>query len=167
MKILAELFASNKKIKQVNQWLKMEVERFRKEQKQFSSENNFVFGTDKIPDFVAPIPPNSLRATVSSPSLAGYLIVADGWYFLISWLLKKRATILDIGCGCGKLARLFLHHPFIEKYFGLIIMKKVFNGVRNILHLYLLGNFSLFLWIFYLRHIIRKGKLGGVTLYFP
>jgi len=118
MKILTRLVQPVKKIIQKNQWLKMELERFRKEQKQFSTENNFVFGTEEIPDFVIPIPPNSLRATVSSPSLAGYLIVADGWYFLISWLLKKRATILDIGCGCGKLARLFLHHPFIEKYIG-------------------------------------------------
>lgn len=166
MKILTRLIQPIKKIKQV-QWLKMELERLRIEQKQFGKKNNFVFGTEKIPDFIVPVPPNSLRATVGSPSLASYLIVADGWYFLISWLLKKRATILDIGCGCGKLARLFLHHPFIEKYIGLDNYGKSIQWCQKYITPLSSGKFQFILVDILSEAYNPQGKIRGRDFIFP
>ena len=98
------------RLKKENQWLEIELKQFRDSKEQELSGSSP--GTGDIPQIVPPMAPDSLRKTVGSPSLSGHLIVSDGWYFLISWLLKKKSTILDIGCGCGKPARMFLHHPF-------------------------------------------------------
>ncbi|MCP4349668.1 MAG: class I SAM-dependent methyltransferase [Desulfobacterales bacterium] len=107
------------KLEKENQWLKLELDMFKNEQAQIISDHeNILFGTEQIQDTVPPLAPNYLRNTVSSPSLSGYYLVADGWYFLISHFLKKKSAVLDVGCGCGKIARLFLYHPYIEKYIG-------------------------------------------------
>ncbi len=108
-------------LKKENQWLKMELDMFKQEQELgqiISDYENVLFGTEQIQSIVPPLAPAYLRNTVSSPSLSGYYFVADGWYFLISRLLKEKSSVLDIGCGCGKLARLFLYHPSVEKYVG-------------------------------------------------
>jgi SAM-dependent methyltransferase len=102
-----------------NQWLKLELDMFRKEEAQFSQDENLVCGAGEIPALVPPVAHASLRRTVSSPSLAGYFLVADGWCGLLNWLLRKKASsVLDIGCGCGKMARLFVHHPHVSRYVG-------------------------------------------------
>ncbi|MCP4106371.1 MAG: class I SAM-dependent methyltransferase [Desulfobacteraceae bacterium] len=106
-------------LKKENQWLKLELNMFKNEQNRTMSDyENIPFGTDQIQNTVPPLAPNYIRNTVSSPSLSGYYLVADGWYFLISQLLEKESSVLDIGCGCAKIARLFLYHPYIKKYVG-------------------------------------------------
>ncbi len=96
----------------------MEIDQRRAEELQFNTDNPYIFGTGQIGKMIPPIPPLSLRVTVSSASMAGYLIIADAWNFVINQFLKDNATILDIGCGCGKMARLFVHNPKVKKYIG-------------------------------------------------
>lgn len=67
---------------------------------------------------VIPIPNESLIATVNNPGLLNFYIVGEAYAHLVSAFLPKRARILDVGCGCAKLAR-FLHIiPTIESYVG-------------------------------------------------
>jgi SAM-dependent methyltransferase len=99
-------------------WLKMDLDQMKREEQQFTSESGYHGGTGFLARVVPPIAPYSLRATVSSSSMAGYLITADAWYFAVSQYLKENACVMDIGCGCGKMARILLGHPYVIKYIG-------------------------------------------------
>jgi len=66
-----------------------------------------------------PLPPKDLMFRVGSPDAANFLYVCDQWSQVAGRLLKPDARILDIGAGCGKPARAFLHHPYVAEYVGI------------------------------------------------
>jgi SAM-dependent methyltransferase len=67
---------------------------------------------------IIPIPNESLIATVNDPGLLNFYHLGEVGAHLVSAFLPKRARILDVGCGCAKLAR-FLHIiPTIKSYVG-------------------------------------------------
>ena len=75
-------------------------------------------GSGQIGEIVPPIAGTSLRENVGSPSLVGYLFVADAWHSVVTRFLTRSSNILDIGCGCGKTARTLVYHPYIKTYIG-------------------------------------------------
>ncbi len=89
------------------------------EERGFSEEKTLFAGSDKIQRIVPPIAMFSLRATTGCPSLSGHLFVADGWNFLLHDLIKENSTVLDIGCGCGRMARSLMINANVKKYIGL------------------------------------------------
>ena len=73
---------------------------------------------------VIPIPNESLIATVNNSGVHNFYIVGEAYAHLVSAFLPKRARILDIGCGCAKLAR-FLHIiPTIKSYVGFDVIRE-------------------------------------------
>ena len=67
---------------------------------------------------IMPLPPDSLLWSVGGSSLENFLVVADAWDQLMAPYLQPDATVLDIGCGCGRSARTLLRHPFVARYIG-------------------------------------------------
>jgi hypothetical protein len=94
-------------------WLTMELRQFQEEKAQFGSDGPLYAGTGFIGEVVPPLAGARLRSTVSSPSLGGYLFVADACYSVLTRLLKANSTVLDIGCGCGTQERNLLYHNYI------------------------------------------------------
>jgi SAM-dependent methyltransferase len=84
---------------------------------------------------VIPIPSESLIATVNNPGLHNFYIVGKAYAHLVSAFLPKRARILDVGCGCAKLAR-FLHIiPTIKSYVGFdVIPENIKWSVQAFVH---------------------------------
>jgi hypothetical protein len=81
-------------------------------------------GTSHNPEFpmsvgAVPLPPKELMSRVGSPDAANFLYVCDQWSQVAGRLLKPRTRILDVGAGCGKPARAFLHNPYVDEYVGL------------------------------------------------
>jgi SAM-dependent methyltransferase len=74
-----------------------------------------------------PLPPKELMIRVGSPDAANFLYVCDQWSQVAGRLLKPNARILDIGAGCGKPARAFLHHPYVDEYVGLDVDADLVN----------------------------------------
>jgi SAM-dependent methyltransferase len=60
---------------------------------------------------------------VGAPSVENFLVVGDAWGQVVSKHLVEPGQVLDIGCGCGRTARMLLHHPFIEGYVGFDVIK--------------------------------------------
>ncbi len=104
-------------------WLRMEVSQFRKEQHTIGGDGPVITGTGRVAEIVPEIPPSRVRATVSSPSLGGHLLVTYAWHCVLTRFLKADSTVLDIGCGCGKDARSFIYHPYVKKYIGFDVYK--------------------------------------------
>jgi SAM-dependent methyltransferase len=71
---------------------------------------------------VPPLPSIALMATIGSPSIENFYVVGEAWGLVVSSLAVPQATILDIGCGCGRTARFLLHRRDI-RYVGFDIFR--------------------------------------------
>jgi SAM-dependent methyltransferase len=84
------------------------------------------------PDFymsigAVPLPPLELMKRVGSPDAANFLYVCDQWAQVVGRLIQPGTRILDIGAGCGKPARAFLHNPYVVEYVGLDVDPDLVN----------------------------------------
>lgn len=104
-------------------WLKMQLAQYQKEQAQFDGQKPFELGSERVSEIIPPIPGAGVRSSVGSPSMAGFLISGDAWQILISKYLVPDSQLLDIGCGCGKMARNLAYHPYVKKYIGFDVIK--------------------------------------------
>lgn len=67
---------------------------------------------------IIPYPPASLYNAIGAVSLENFLIVADAWTQIINRYIDKPVRVLDIGCGCGRTARLLVPNQLIFEYTG-------------------------------------------------
>jgi SAM-dependent methyltransferase len=64
-----------------------------------------------------PMPNYALRIYVGTGDLGMFLAIGEAWAQLASRYLPAEPTVLDLGCGCGKMAR-FLHLNPRLRYVG-------------------------------------------------
>jgi SAM-dependent methyltransferase len=64
-----------------------------------------------------PVPNRRLRASSGTADLAMFLGIGEAWAHLVSGFLPDRPAVLDLGCGCGKLARFLALRPDL-RYLG-------------------------------------------------
>lgn len=114
-------------------WLNMQIAQFQKEQAMFESAEPFFLGSEHVANFVPPIPGSVGRASVGSPTMAGYLLSSDAWQILLSRWLRPNSVMLDIGCGTGKMARCFAHHPHLKKYVGFDVIPESIEFCKEML----------------------------------
>lgn len=72
---------------------------------------------------IAPLPNDPMMYHIGAPTVENFLVVAEAWGQLVSRELTPNARVLDIGCGCGRTARMLLHHPYIADYVGFDVIK--------------------------------------------
>jgi SAM-dependent methyltransferase len=65
-----------------------------------------------------PIPNEVLREASSVSDLAAFFAIGEAWAQMVAHYLPRDARIVDIGCGCGKLARFFYIVPGVT-YVGI------------------------------------------------
>lgn len=68
---------------------------------------------------VIPLPPEGLMWSAGAPDVENFLVVADAWAQVVRKHLPQRGSVLDVGCGCGRLARMLAADPAIDGYVGL------------------------------------------------
>ncbi len=67
---------------------------------------------------VVPLPPEGLMWTAGAPDVENFLVVADAWAQLVRRHLQPQGRVLDVGCGCGRLARVLAADPLLGSYVG-------------------------------------------------
>ncbi len=65
-----------------------------------------------------PIPNAMLRESSATADLGYFYGIGEAWAHIVASFLPPRPSVLDIGCGCGKLARFLYLNPDL-KYVGL------------------------------------------------
>ncbi|MDP8956826.1 MAG: class I SAM-dependent methyltransferase [Actinomycetota bacterium] len=81
---------------------------------------------------VIPLPPPTLIKASGPRSLEQFLVVGDAWHHIISRSIRKPdSSVLDIGCGCGKIARFLVSNPFVGKYVGFDAMRQEVQWCQN------------------------------------
>lgn len=81
---------------------------------------------------VLPVPNDLLIATVNGPGLENYYAIGEAYASIVSVHLPKvGAKVLDVGCGCGKLARFLRLNPTVESYVGFDVIRESVEWCRN------------------------------------
>jgi SAM-dependent methyltransferase len=65
-----------------------------------------------------PFPTPVMMGSSGTHQLETYLVVGSAWWQVIGHYLPARASVLDIGCGCAKVARFLAADPRVERYVG-------------------------------------------------
>jgi len=148
-------------------WMRREIAQYRKEQEQFDKPEPFVSGTELVANIVPPIAGVTVRSTVGSPSMAGYLVSGDAWQILLSKFLKPNSQVLDIGCGCGKMARNLAHHPYISKYIGFDVIRESIEFCQQLLAPRIGPKFEFHCLDIYSDWYNPQGAIKGTEVVFP
>jgi SAM-dependent methyltransferase len=72
---------------------------------------------------IAPLPNARMMLHVGAETVENFLDVGDAWGQLVSKELTQGARVLDIGCGCARTARMLLHHPHVDAYLGIDVIR--------------------------------------------
>jgi SAM-dependent methyltransferase len=72
-----------------------------------------------IADIMPAVADAAARSTEGALSLVDYLLIGDTWSFFLNRFLKAKSTVLELGCGCGAIARRLTLSPHIDKYIGI------------------------------------------------
>jgi len=64
-----------------------------------------------------PLPNIKLREASSVAGIDAFLVIGEAWAQMVSHFLPPEPLLLDIGCGCGKLARFLYPNPNL-RYVG-------------------------------------------------
>ncbi len=91
---------------------------------------------------VAPLPNEPMMYHIGAPTVENFLVVAEAWGQLVSRELTPHARVLDIGCGCGRTARMLLHHPYIDAYVGFDVIKPYVEWSKRFLSPLTQGRFQ-------------------------
>lgn len=67
-----------------------------------------------------PIPNEILREASSIGDLSSFYAIGEAWSHLVTHYLPENPKVLDLGCGCGKLARFLFNNPNLS-YVGIDI----------------------------------------------
>jgi SAM-dependent methyltransferase len=115
---------------------------------------------------VVPLPNVSLMDSIGAATLENFYIVGEAWASVVGRFLGPGATALDIGCGCGRTARLLLLRPDI-RYIGFDVFKPAIEWAER--HLVPLsgGRFRFVHFDAYSAHYNPHGALKAGDIRFP
>lgn len=81
--------------------------------------------------YALPIPDAGLRAASSVADLGMWMAIGEAWAQVsLHFLPNREPVVVDIGCGCGKMARFLLAHPRL-RYIGLDVYEPAIVWSRS------------------------------------
>jgi SAM-dependent methyltransferase len=80
--------------------------------------------------FGIPLPPAPLREATGTTTIGDFLSIGETWAQNCYPYLPSSPHVLDIGCGCGKMARFLVAHPTLQ-YIGLDILHPAITWARE------------------------------------
>lgn len=76
------------------------------------------YGDWPIWRYSLPFPTSVMMGSSGTHQLETYLVVGSSWWQVVAQHLPERGRVLDIGCGCAKLARFLAVDPRVQRYTG-------------------------------------------------
>lgn len=76
------------------------------------------FGDWPIWIHTVPFPTPVMMGSSGTHQLETYLVVGSAWWQVVGHYLPAGASVLDIGCGCAKVARFLAADPRVASYVG-------------------------------------------------
>jgi SAM-dependent methyltransferase len=80
--------------------------------------------------FGIPLPPRELRAATGPTEVGDFLRIGEVWAQNCYPFLPPDPAVLDVGCGCGKMARFLVAHPTL-RYVGIDVLEPSIAWARD------------------------------------
>jgi SAM-dependent methyltransferase len=116
---------------------------------------------------VIPLPPLELMERTGAPTVENFLVVGDAWSQVLSKYIKTEAALLDIGCGCGKTARMLITNPLIKRYIGFDVIKPLIEWSKRFIFPLSESRFNFIYFDLYSTAYNPEGKLRSKDFTFP
>ncbi len=113
-----------------------------------------------------PLPTESLMWSVGS-SIENFLAVGRIWGQLVNSFTPEHSTVLDIGCGCGRVARFLIDNLRIDKYIGFDVIRENIGWCRQHLEPHWNGRSELYWFDLYSAEYNPLGAVKANQLVFP
>jgi SAM-dependent methyltransferase len=70
-----------------------------------------------------PLPNERMMLHIGAQTVENFFVVADAWAQVLSHYIQPDSHIMDVGCGCGRTARILVNNPNIAKYTGFDVVE--------------------------------------------
>ena len=67
---------------------------------------------------VLPLPNERMMLHIGAASVDNFFFVADAWAQILSRYIAPDSHVMDVGCGCGRTARLLVVNPHVRRFTG-------------------------------------------------
>lgn len=114
-----------------------------------------------------PLPPLSLMKSVGSINVESFVLIGNVWSRLLLAEMKQASTILDIGSGCGRIARGLVGSEKVAKYVGFDVIKENVDWCQNYLVPLEAGKFHFHHFDVYSAEYNPSGTIRPNELAFP
>lgn len=116
---------------------------------------------------VVPFPPATLMASTGAVTIENFLVVGESWAQVITDFIRPKARILDVGCGCGKTARMLMTNQTIAYYLGIDVIPQSIEWCRRFITPKAEGRFEFRHLDVYSGEYNPGGTLRGDEVTFP
>jgi SAM-dependent methyltransferase len=93
-----------------------------------SEETNAYYSRWK---YVIPLPPDGLMWSTGGATREVFVVLGDAWAQFVTHFTPPDATLLDIGCGCGRTARVLINNRWVTRYVGFDVVPDSIKWCNN------------------------------------
>jgi cyclopropane fatty-acyl-phospholipid synthase-like methyltransferase len=73
---------------------------------------------------VLPLPNAQMMLHVGAETVDNFFFVADSWVQVLTrYIIKPGSHVMDVGCGCGRTARMLVNNPYVARYTGVDVFE--------------------------------------------
>lgn len=117
--------------------------------------------------YVPPLPNEAMMYHIGAPNGENFYVVAEAWAHVLSHYLQPGSHVLDMGCGCGRTARLLALNPRIERLTGFDVILPYIQWCSRFLGEYFSDRFKFYHLDVRSERYNPQGKLTCQTARFP
>lgn len=100
-------------------------------------------------------------------SIENFVVLGDAWAQVVTRYVPENATVLDIGCGCGRTARVLINNRWITRYIGFDVIPENVAWCNNFIAPNWHGSASFHCYDLYSAEYNPAGKIRAEDLRFP